>query len=43
MMAVTAYNDLVDVAPSSFLLDPPDAFVVVRDVLDALLEATATP
>mgnify|MGYP006282681625 CR=1 FL=1 len=43
MMAVTAYNDLVDVAPASFLLDPPDAFVVVRDVLGSLLEATATP
>jgi len=43
MMAVTAYNDLVDVAPASFLLDPPDAFVVVGDVLGALLEATATP
>jgi hypothetical protein len=43
MTAVTAFNDLVDAAPASVLLDPPDAFVVVRDVLGSLLEATATP
>ncbi|WP_434974314.1 hypothetical protein [Longibacter sp.] len=43
MTAVTAFNDLVDAAPASVLLDPPDVFVVVRDVLGSLLDATATP
>jgi len=37
-----AFNAVVEAAPSSFLAQPPQAFVVVRAVLTTLLDATTS-
>ncbi|PEN14197.1 hypothetical protein CRI94_03925 [Longibacter salinarum] len=39
--ATNAFNELVDAAPASFLLDPPDSFIVIQDVLTSLLDASS--
>jgi len=40
--ALSAFNAVVDVAPPSFLAQPPTEFVAVRAVLMALLDGTAS-
>ena len=40
--ALLAFNEVVDVAPKSFLTAPPTSFVVVRIVLTTLLDAAGS-
>jgi hypothetical protein len=43
LQAASAFNAVVEEAPVDFLLSPPDSFIVIRDVLTVLLDASSTP
>ena len=43
MTAVDAYNTVVKDAPADFLQAPPASFIVVRDVLAELIDASSAP